>query len=510
MKRQSITSNAIMNIILTLLNILYPLITFPYIVRILGASGVGEVQFAMANLSYLINLASLGIPLYGTRAVAQVRNQPEQLNKVVRDIWRINGVVSMLALGLFIVLLKTTTWFHPANLYLILSTLIIFNTLSVEWFFKGMEDYRFITRVSLSSKLLALVLMVLWVNQSEHQLRYAVTLVIAAGGLNGLYYYKMRQLLHTSQREHPHATIDAENPLVSTLTPLNPYRTHIKAMVPFAILSLMATLYSNIDATLLGLIHSPTAVGYYVSSTRIKFLCVGLVTSVSAVLMPRMAYYYNQRQYDTFNQLVEKAMQVVLWLALPGISLVMIFARPILAILFGTDFVIANSTLRLQMISVLFIGLSNITGIQVLIPMHQERVVVMSSILGAISNLLLNLWLIPKFGLTGAALANTISEALVLAIQLYQIGSRGWHHLTNRNAMKILVANTLSAVTLLILLWSAVSIHSSISVALVQLVVLGAAYVALYSFLLYTMKEKIICHYLKRITQWLDARTMRS
>lgn len=414
-----------MNIFLTMSNILFPMVTLPYVSRILGVTGLGTVQFAIANMNYFINLAMLGIPVYGIRACASVRNQPDKLKQTIQEIAVINTISATISFVLLVILVGTIPVLRAeATLYWVLSASIILNVIGVEWFYKAIEEYSYITIRSLAGKIVAIVLMLTLVRQADDYVIYAGLTVLASVGFNVFNFARLFSIL--------------QGPAYS-LSELN-FKRHLRPVMIFFLMSLSVTIYSNLDTTMLGFFKGANEVGIYSLAVKIKSLLVAFVTSIGTVLLPRLSVYHSESQEAAFKQLVGKALHFVLLLALPLVVYFILNAKQVVLFISGDAFLSASWPVALIMPAVLFIGLSNITGIQVLVPMNREQLVVYSTLIGAVVNVIVNAILIHPLGSNGTAIANVISEACVLLVQIWYLKDLIMPLLKQVPYMKIILA----------------------------------------------------------------------
>ncbi|MBM7641755.1 flippase [Streptococcus loxodontisalivarius] len=403
-KVSSVRVNFIMNFILTVSNFVFPLISFPYASRILGADGVGTVNFATSIISYFTMIGMLGIPTYGIRACAKVRDDKDKLAKTVQEIVILNSFVMFLSiLALLIAVMTVGKLNQEKFLYLIMSSTLIFNVLGVEWLYKALERYSYISIRSIIFKFLSLVLLMFLVKTSQDYVLYGGITVFAAVGSNLMNFINLRRMI-----------------------PLKPYKDldiwqHLRPTLTFFLLSVSSTIYLNVDTTLLGFIKGDAVVGYYSAATKIKAILVSVVTSLGTVLLPRLSYYYQENRLDEFNRLVQKALQFIFVLAIPMVVYFIIEAKDSILFLSGNDFLPAVLAMQLIMPAVLFIGVSNLTGIQILVPTNREKLVVYSTVIGAIADVLVNMIGIPLFGANGAAFASAFAELVVVLVQIYYL-----------------------------------------------------------------------------------------
>ena len=391
-----------MNFILTISNFIFPLITFPYVSRVLQADGIGTVNFATSIITYFSMLGMLGIPNYGIRACAKVRDDEELLNKTVIEIMILNAIVmSISILLLFVSVLFIDKLQGEKTLYLIMSTTLIFNVLGVDWLYKSLERYSFITIRSIIFKFISLVLMFLFVHSSQDYIIYGGISVFAAVGSNFLNFINLRKIIDFKKNYK-----------------LNIYQ-HLKPTLTFFLLTVSTTIYLNVDTTMLGFIRGSEAVGYYSAAVKVKQILVSVVTSLGAVLLPRLSYHHEVGNNDEFKRLTQKALNFVLLISLPMVAYFIIVSEQAILFLSGDSFLPAVLPMKFIMPTVLFIGLSNLTGIQILVPTNREKLVVYSTIIGAIVDILINSFAIPLLGATGAAIAGSIAELTVTLVQLY-------------------------------------------------------------------------------------------
>lgn len=392
--------NFIMNSILTMSSFIFPLITFPYISRILLPEGTGKVAFATSLISYFSMFAQLGIPTYGIRACAKVRDNKEELSRTVQELFVINLITSVVAyVALFIVMLTVEKVYVEKELYIIASLSIIFNTIGMEWLYKALEQYTYITVRSIIFKFLALIAMFLLVKEQSDYIVYGGISIFAASASNFLNFINIRKYV--------------------ILKPLGKFqlKKHFKAVLVFFAMSCATTIYTNLDTIMLGFMTNDNEVGYYNAAVRIKIILVSIVTSLGAVLLPRASYYVENNILERFWEISSKALNFVWLCATPMMVYFIMFADKGIFFLSGAAY--NNSILPMQFImpTLLFIGLTNILGIQILIPLGKEKIVLYSEIAGAMVDLLLNVVLIPIWASTGAAIGTLVAEVVVFIVQ---------------------------------------------------------------------------------------------
>lgn len=468
-KYQSVRLNFIMNFILTISNFIFPLITFPYASRVLGATGIGSVTFATSIISYFSMLGMLGIPTYAIRACAKIRDDQEKLEKTVQEIMLLNLMVMFIAiLSLIVAVLSIDRLNQEKLLYLVLSSTLLFNVLGVDWLYRALERYTYITIRSIVFKVLGLVLLLCLVKQTDDYVLYAGISVFASVGSNLLNFINLRKFVSLKP------------------TQKLSLRPHIKPSLTFFLLSVSATIYLSVDTTLLGFMAGNEQVGYYSAAVKLKQILVGVVTSLGAVLLPRLSNYYENGRHDEFKQLVQKAINFVLVISIPLMVYFVIMAKESILFISGTGFLPAVLPMQLIMPTILFIGLSNLMGFQLLVPTNREILVVYSTIVGAIVDLALNLVLIPAWGASGTAFSGSVAELSVFLVQLYFLRDLVLDLFRKSSVLLVILMTSISAI---LTLWLKYNLTTG---AFVSLVLTGSLFFGVYGLLLLWAGEPFV------------------
>ena len=437
MKIHSVKYNFIMNAILTVAGIIFPLITFPYISRVLLVEGSGKVAFATSVVTYFTMFASLGIPTYGVRACAIVRDNKEKLSKTVQELLIISGGTTLLTYIVFgISLFVIPEFAQERTLLLIVGLGIGLNTIGVQWLYNALEQYSYITTCSILFKVIGMILMFLLVKESSDYQIYGGVYVIASFGSYVLNFICLRKFV-TFQK-----------------TGTYQFKQHLKHIMVFFAMSAGASIYLNLDVVMLRFLQSNEAVGYYNAGIKVKTVLVTCVTSLGTVLLPRLSYYIETADKKAFQLMVGKAFRFVFVAASAVTIYFSIFARESILLLSGEAFLPAVGPMMILMPTVLLIGLSNVTGIQILTPNGREREVMYSIWGGAILDFVLNLIVIPKFSANGAALSTLLAEGMVLLLQCWFLRDVLWSYIRQVQCWKIVIALAVASVmTIPVKIW---------------------------------------------------------
>ena len=435
-KYKSVKFNFIMNFILTLSNFIFPLITFPYVSRILQASGLGKVGFATSIIVYFSMIAMMGIPTYGIKACAKIRDDSYKLTKTVYELLILNTIFLAFALTLLLLsVIFIDKLYIDKELYIILAFSMLFNVLGIEWLYKALEQYSYITIRSIFFKIASLILLFVFVKESNDILPYAMLTVLASVGAGILNFYNLRKIITLYKITFKQLEITK----------------HIKPSFTFFLLTISITIYVNLDSIMLGFMTSDDNVGYYSAAVKIKQILVTLVTSLGAVMLPRLAFYYEQKRFDEFKALVKDALDFILIVSLPLTIYFTLYAKDAILLLSGESFLASVEPMQIIMPTVFFIALSNLMGWQILVPMDREKQIVFSTIIGAVIGGIINFFAIPHLGVNGAAIANLCAECAVVIVQVVLLRKFIFPILAKINIWKMLIALFISTgVTLLI------------------------------------------------------------
>lgn len=481
MQQKSLKLNFIMNAILTMSSFLFPLITFPYVSRILLPIGTGKVSFANSVVTYFVMISQLGIPTYGIRACAIVRNDEEKLKKTVYELFLINVVMSILAyIVFFVALIYVPRLRADRTLFLITGTLIFFNTIGVEWLYKALEQYTYITVRSIIFKFIALIAMFALVHDVDDYVIYGGISIFAASASNAFNFIRLRKIIGKKK--------------VSQLN----FKQHFKPVFTFFIISCATTIYTNLDNVMLGFMKDDVEVGYYNAATKIKNILVSIVTSLGTVLMPRASYYLQNGMEDEFYKLSKKAIKFVFLAATSMMIYFMLFAREGVLFLSGEAFEGAILPMMIVMPTLLFIGLTNIMGIQMLVPMGREDAVMISTFVGAIVDLILNAIAIPILGASGAAIGTLVAEFVVLIVQLIYLRKDVAFLYNGQSYLKLLIA-------LIAAFIAGCAVKLLISGIFIKLVISVMLFFGVYALILYILKEEIVTENVNKVIQMIKS-----
>lgn len=427
-KQKSIKLNFIMNAILMMSSFVFPLITFPYVSRVLLPVGTGKVSFATSLISYFSMFAQLGIPTYGIRVCAQVRDNKEDLTKTAQELLIINLVMDAISYAVLIgVLLFVPRLHDDRTLYVIISLTIILTSIGMEWLYKALEQYTYITLRSIIFKLVSLVAMFCLIHNQDDYVIYGGITILAASASNILNFINARKYIGVKPVGHYN------------------FRRHLKPIGVFFAMSCATTVYLHLDTVMLGFLSTEENVGYYDAAVKIRKVLLSIVTSLGTVLLPRASYYVEHGLVAEFRKITDKALTFVFLLAAPMTVYFIFFAQEGVFLLSGKAYAGAIIPMQIIMPTLFLAGITNITGMQILVPLGRENVVLYSEMAGAIVDVIINAIMIPKYASAGAAVGTLVAEIVVLIVQYVALRGDVKSSFMSIHYLKIVVAIVLSS-----------------------------------------------------------------
>ena len=396
---KSIPRNLVFNFIKTFSGLVFPVVTFTYAARILGDAGIGRVNFAKSIITYFSMLAMLGMNSYGTREAAKLRNDKEKLSKFVCEMLLINGCTTLIAYILLFVSICIVPKFSGYECLLwVCSFAILMQGMGMEWLYQALEEYQYIAVRSVVFQLIALVGLFVFVRQKDDVIAYAAVTVFASSGSYILNFVNARKFVAFRKLQGFHI------------------REHLQPLLWLFAVAVSIELYTVLDSTMLGFIRGDASVGIYTAAVKVNKMVNTLIGVLGIVLIPRLSYYIGSGEYERENTLVCKAYNFVFLLSVPSSVGLFLLSDEIILLFSGKGFVSAGFTMRLLTPIVLLIPFSFTTNQHILVPMGKEKRILISTAVGALSNLFCNALLIPHFGENGAAVATVIAEAMVALV----------------------------------------------------------------------------------------------
>lgn len=468
MENKSLKTNFLWNSCLRVLNIIFPIITFPYVARILLPEGIGLINFINSFIAYFLLIARLGMPLYGVRECAKVREDKDRLSHLVQELLIVNLISIAIAYFLLFITLEVSFLFKDNLILVVIMSLSIFtNSLGMEWLYSALEEYKYITIRNLIIKIISLILIFLFVKEKNDYINYVIIIVFSSTGsflLN--FYHSFKFINYRKFYEHN-------------------IKQHIKPLFFLFGMHMAISIYANLDKVMLGIITGNESVGLYVAANKLIKIIISIITSLSGVLLPRMSYYVEKGLSDRFHILIRKALNFIWMISIPAVVGIVLISKEIIIIFAGKEYIDAIVTIRILAPIIFLIGTSNLIGIQILLPLGKEKYTLISVIWGAIINFFLNIFLISKYAYNGAAIATIVAEITVTSIQIFYAKEYIFQNIKVVNVLKYIFSSIIMAIVILIF-------KSSLSSSFLVLLIVPLIGAFIYGLLLSFLKDEIM------------------
>lgn len=397
----SVKRNAVYNILLAVSQVLLPLITFPYVSRILLPLGVGTYTFVDSYTQYFVLIAALGIPIYGMREIAKSKGSFQERSQVFSELLSIHFLVSLIVAVLYIISFLLLPQLHQyRSMFWIGSTLLFSNIFIMEWFFQGMEQFPFITVRTLTIRFLTVVAIFIFVKTKEDTLLYyaincvsvAINAAINCWFAKGFVRFSFSGLV---------------------------LKRHLKPLFYIFGTGLVSSVYTLLDSVILGFLTDTEQVGFYTTAVKLSKILIMILVAFTTVLVPPLALAYKEQRYADAKTLLNKSFNYVVFISVPLSIGIFVIAKPLILLFSGDDFLPAVNSLKILSPTVLIIGLSYVFGQQIINATGNERYFLRCAAIGMGLSLLLNILLIPYIHQLGAAITNLAVEFTVMLLLIY-------------------------------------------------------------------------------------------
>lgn len=399
----NLVKNYAYNLFYQIFILIVPLITVPYVSRILGSNGIGVYAYTSSIVSYFILFGSIGINLYGNRTIAYVKKNAEELSNKFWEIVFLRILCIAFSLVFFFVFIIMVDRYRTYYLYQ--SILIIAAGLDISWFFMGMEDFKKTVLRNTLVKVISLAAIFTFVKDEKDLGIYILILSISMllGNIT-LWPYIFKMI---------------DKPKLSKIN----IKQHLLPSLSLFVPQIATQIYLVLNKTMLGYMTNVSNSGYYENTDKLVKMVLAIVTATGTVMLPRMATTFSEGNHDKVKKYLLLSFEFVTAISIP-LALGLAAVAPKFSIwFFGNDFAITGELIPILSLIIIFIGWSNVLGTQYLLPTNQTKYFTISVVSGALLNLILNISLIKLFGVIGAVWATVFSELFVTFIQIYFVKS---------------------------------------------------------------------------------------
>lgn len=396
MKEKSIKRNYIYNVTYQVLILIIPLITMPYVSRVLTADGVGIYSYGSSIATYFVIAATLGTTAFGQRAISYVQGSIEERSRAFWELVIFRAVTSAVSLGAYFIL-YTVTLKNSGALYLILALNVINVFFDISWFFQGLEEFGRIVVRNLIFRILQLAAIFIFVKSPADLNKYALILT----GFAVLGNVSLWPMLKGK---------------ICKVRGIKPFKD-FKVIIQFFIPTVAIQVYAVLDKSMIGWFTGSDAEnGFYSQAETIAKVALTVVTSLGTVMTPRISRYFKECNFDKMAEFLYKSYRFTFLLAVPIVFGIVAVSSVLIPLFLGGGYEPCIRLLQVFSLIVLFIGLSNANGMQLFVPTGRQNMLTVTVTSGAVVNVILNLILIPRYAAMGACIATVIAEAAVTAV----------------------------------------------------------------------------------------------
>ncbi|OUQ28462.1 flippase [Massilimicrobiota sp. An134] len=464
--KKKITVNYIFNLLYQILVIILPLITTPYVSRILGPDGIGTYSYTTSIVTYFILFGCIGLNLYGQREIAYYQNDQEKRSTAFFEILLLKMCTMTISIIIFIMTIQIMNQYKI--LFYIQIIDLIANMLDITYFYQGIEDFKKIVVRNVLVKILGIICIFAFVKEKNDLPLYAFiySFSLLLGNLS------MWITIHKYVCKVPLRSLQIKK--------------HIKPTLILFFPQIAISIYTVLDRFMIGLITNNTAqIGYYEQAQKIVKLALTVVTSLSTVMLPRIANLYVQKDQEKIIQYTENSLIYTFLIAFPIMFGLIGISCNLIPWFLGSEFLESAQILIITSPIVVFIGISNILGFQYLIPTQRQKIYTISTIVGSCINLVLNWIFIPIFLSTGAAFASVIAELGVVVVQMCSI----YKEINMISVIKKSKNYIFSSFIMFILIFALSFILEPTMIMTLILILIG---ILIYFGLLFLVKDKLI------------------
>lgn len=475
MGKMSLKSNAILNTVKTVVGLIFPLITFPYISRVLQVESIGIYNFSSSVISYFLLIAGLGVAVYGVREGARYRDDKEKISGFISEVFTINMWSTIFSYICLIITVVCVSKLHEYSLAIgILSLEIFFTTIGVSWVCNIFEDFLFITIQSISVQVISLLLTLLFVKSPDDIYIY-IAIVAFSKMISGIvsFVYVQAKCCHFRW-------------LISC-----DLRKHIKPIMIIFSTSIAMTVYVSSDMTMLGFMTNDYQVGLYSTAVKIYTIVKNILAAALVVLVPRFSIFFENKD-EKANTLFTNAFNAMVVIVFPAVAGLALTSQDVVRLIGGEKYLGGVASLQLLCLAIAFSLFATLYTQCILIPLKKEKMVFIATLISAIVNFSLNFVFIPWLGINGAAITTIIAEVLVCAIAV--ICSRGCVKLGKciRNFVSVVVGCVLFVL-------AGIFIKNSISIYYIRLPVTVILSCIIYLLVLIVTKNEFLYSVLSRM-----------
>jgi O-antigen/teichoic acid export membrane protein len=398
----SIKKNIFYNILLRILNMLFPIVTAPYIARVLGVENLGIANFASSYVNYFIIFAVLGVGYYGVREIAKCKNDLEKVSEIFSGIFKINVISTVIVTIVYVASICYIPELRRHSKIFIISGITLYLApIAIDWYFQGLENFKMITIRSFVIRCLSFFCLFIFVRQREDIIPYILLATIGTIITNVWNVGYARKMGLKIRWRGVRA------------------KMHLKPMLVLFVASVIGSIFVLLDMLMLGFLSSYEQVGFYVSSARIISIIITGITAINAALIPRLSFNNKYQNHEANKALLQKIFDINSLLIIPMAIGGCLIASRFVPFFFGHEFMGSIVPMQILSFKIIAVILNTFLGSNIFITFGHEKKFLVAIILTSIFSLMMNLVLIPRYGATGASITSLMSECFEILPLLF-------------------------------------------------------------------------------------------
>ncbi len=473
MPKKSITKNYLYNLTYQILILILPLITTPYLSRVLGAEGTGIYSYTYTIVNYFVLFGSLGVALYGQREIAYAQAKKQKRKQIFIEL------VAFRFITIFVAFLIYYIWFMRTGEYSVYYRILLFELLAgafdISWFFQGLEEFKKTVTRNILVRTISVFLIFIFVKKREDLTTYMYIYSLAdfIGNLTlWMYLPKYFRGVKIKKINLAH---------------------QVKPIILLFIPQITSKLYNMLDTTMLGrLVADKSETGYYEQSQKVIRLLLTVVTSLGTVMIPRMANMFANGEKKNIEYYMKRSFSFTFMLSFPMMFGIISISKAFTPIFFGPGY--EKTALLMSIISpiVLLMGVANVLGNQYLIPTKRQKEYTIAVGVGVAVNFVLNYILISVWKSVGACIATVVSQLVVDYMQFRQLKGEIKFNRIIKLSYKYLFAS--------IIMYIACSLTKLIvSTGMISIILQVTVGIIAYGFILIRLKDEYLYMFLRKI-----------
>lgn len=418
----SIKKNFLYNSTLTASRYVIPLITYPYVSRVLGVNNIGICNFIDGIINYFLLFSMMGITTIGIREIAATKSNGLKMSRTFTNLVALNSVFTLISLVVLII----ATYAFPQlyehrDLMFVGAMKLLANTCLLEWLFTGLEKFRYITIRTIIVRILYVITVFVFVRQADDYPLYffLTSMMIVLNAIVNL----------LSVRYH---------------TRLNWKGVHLsmylKPVLIIGLYVLLTSMYTTFNVVFLGFVSDTKQVGFYTTATKLFLIIIAIYTAFTTVMLPRMSQLMAENKTEEFLELIQKSFNALLAVAIPLVVFTCVFSDEIVLLISGSGYEGAYLPTRIVMPLIFVIGYSQILVIQILMPMKDDKHILLNSCMGALVGVVGNIVFTTQYFAIGASVTWVLSELCVMSAAQYRVGQTIGFHFPLREVIRNIVS----------------------------------------------------------------------